>query len=118
MLKFLDFIIMVLFIFEFLILHCVPFTCIHDEIVQKHPTSLRRSLKYKDIKEQREKDSKSFEPLKVYFYIDDFDSSISVNVIHNIELALRKVREYIAEALQGFFIFFLFLFVKSFRLLN
>lgn len=108
MLKLMYFIFLISFIVKFLILRCASFTCIHDQIVeQKRPTLLRRSIKYQEVREQRDKDPNLFEPLSVHFYVDNFDTKLSANVIHNIELALRRVSDYIAETFKGLCLFVL-----------
>lgn len=106
MLKLMYFIFLVSFIVKFLILRCASFSCIHDQIVeQKRPTLLRRSIKYQNVREQRDKDPKLFEPLRIHFYVDNFDTKLSANAIHNIELALKRASNYIAETFKGLLIF-------------
>lgn len=87
-----------------LILPCSSFTCIHDKItVKQSPVHLIRSIKYRDVVDERKRNPNLFESLRIHFYIDTFDSNVPINAIHNVEIALQKIRDYIITLFQGLF---------------
>lgn len=94
----------ILFISTLLIVPCLTFNCIHDE-VDKPQRRSTRSVKYQDIKAERDNNPNLFEPLDVYFYMDKVDSSVTLNTFQNIDIALHKVKTFIRNTFQGMLIF-------------